>query len=124
MAITSEQRHTILEDSAALLDKYYTKEAGDELRRLGKHIEGLDLEHKSNDEFMQEQSRDVENARGGLRKVVSIIDAAKIDGFDASKRGRDEAVKVLKQVRESATAALGGDRDEWPEDDSIADPDE
>lgn len=110
MTITHEERHRILEDSAALLEKYYTKEAAAELRRA--RADEPEPQGGDDEALFNEMSEAWGNATGGLRKVVEIIDAAKIDGFDGSKRGRDEAVKVLKQVREAAVAALEDEDDE------------
>lgn len=115
MAITHEERHRILEDSAALLEKYYTKEAADRLCLAWAEALEPQAENDDDEAVFAEMSAACDNATGGLRKVVAVIDAAKIDGFDGSKRGRDEAVKVLKQVRQAAVAALE-DEDDEPND--------
>jgi len=119
MSNSIEATREMIQDSAALIDKYYAQGHGDHLRRvLGTLDEAIAEQERRDAEGVNQRKthgkdRDkLKSSREALREVVSIIKAAKVDGFDKSKNGRDEAVKVLHQLRELVEGALHGDDDE------------
>lgn len=119
MSSNLETTREIVAESAANLDKFYTPDAGDRLRLVLDTIDDAVAERElwdalaaEHDNMTSDAIEEATESRQALRHVVEIIDSAKIDDFKAAKAGRDEAVKVLHEIREFAANSLHGDGDE------------